>query len=43
MPIKSYTYFPEERYNLDNGITLCVECHMNVHRNAKKGERILLP
>jgi len=25
--IKPYAYFPELRYNLSNGRTLCVECH----------------
>lgn len=29
---KSYAYFPELRYAIDNGITLCVDCHKMVHR-----------
>jgi 5-methylcytosine-specific restriction endonuclease McrA len=29
--IKSYTYYPEYRYNVDNGITLCVPCHHQLH------------
>ncbi len=29
--IKSYTYFPEERYVVDNGITLCISCHHQTH------------
>ena len=29
--IKSYTYYPELRYEVDNGITLCVPCHHQLH------------
>ena len=29
--IKSYTYYPEYRYDVDNGITLCVPCHHQLH------------
>lgn len=29
--IKSYTYYPEYRYDIDNGITLCVPCHHQLH------------
>ena len=30
--IKPYALYPEHRYELDNGITLCVDCHRGVHR-----------
>jgi 5-methylcytosine-specific restriction endonuclease McrA len=29
--IKSYTHFPELRYEVDNGTTLCVDCHKKLH------------
>lgn len=37
---KEYAYFPEMRYEISNGITLCVPCHIgihskNVHRKRK--------
>ena len=28
---KSYTYFPKLRYDVSNGITLCVPCHRQTH------------
>ena len=30
--IKKWSEFPELRYDVDNGITLCYECHMEEHR-----------
>lgn len=29
--IKSYTYYPELRYDVNNGTTLCKNCHENLH------------
>ena len=29
--IKSYKDYPQERLNLNNGITLCKKCHLEVH------------
>ena len=29
--IKSYTYYPEDRYDVENGVTLCVSCHHQLH------------
>ena len=31
--IFSFINYPEERYNLDNGITLCSRCHHLIHDN----------
>ena len=30
--LKLFSDFPELRYSVDNGITLCRSCHMNLHR-----------
>lgn len=32
--IKTYATHPELRFDLDNGITLCVQCHKSVHPNG---------
>jgi len=37
--INSGSYFPDERYDIDNGVTLCYECHMNFHCNFKRSYR----
>ncbi len=33
----SYTFFPEHRYDVNNGITLCIKCHRLIH-STKKGQ-----
>jgi hypothetical protein len=32
--LNSYTDFPEQRFDIDNGITLCAECHDNIYPNS---------
>ena len=33
--IKSYAYYPELRYDETNGVTLCEDCHKEVHRQRR--------
>jgi predicted restriction endonuclease len=33
------TYFPEERFDVDNGVCLCRECHTQFHTNFKRSFR----
>ncbi len=37
--INSGSYFPDERYDINNGVTLCYKCHMNFHNNFKRSYR----
>jgi 5-methylcytosine-specific restriction endonuclease McrA len=33
------TYFPEERFDEDNGVCLCKDCHIQFHNNFKRSNR----
>jgi 5-methylcytosine-specific restriction endonuclease McrA len=35
----SGSYFPEERFDPENGVVLCYSCHMNFHCNFKRSYR----
>lgn len=35
--IKPYAYYHDFRFDVNNGVTLCVSCHKLVHRLMRKG------
>ena len=37
--INHATYFPEQRFDVENGICLCNHCHMNFHCNYLRSYR----
>jgi len=37
--INHASYFPEQRFNINNGITLCASCHSQFHNNFKNSTR----
>lgn len=37
--IEDYSYHPDSRYLLSNGVTLCSGCHINFHTNFKRSYR----
>lgn len=37
--MNSASYFPDERYDVDNGVVLCKKCHSQFHNNYKKSFR----
>lgn len=37
--IKSYTFCEDGRHRVDNGVTLCVPCHRNIHKDDFYGNQ----
>ena len=37
--VNSGSYFPDERFDISNGITLCYSCHMQYHCNYHRSYR----
>ncbi len=37
--IEDYSYHPESRYDINNGVTLCGDCHTMFHCSYKKSFR----
>lgn len=37
--LNSGSYFPLERYDIENGVVLCGKCHSNFHNNYKRSYR----
>lgn len=35
----SGSYFPDERFDVDNGVTLCSSCHIKFHTDYKRSFR----
>jgi len=37
--INHATYFPQLRFEVENGVTLCKRCHIQFHSNYKRSSR----
>lgn len=37
--IKPFSLYPELRFEVNNGLALCKECHINVHKNRREWEK----
>ena len=36
--LKSFAKFKELRYEINNGITLCIDCHRKIHKKVEAGD-----
>ena len=36
--LNAWKSFPEQRFDLDNGVTLCVDCHKEFHKMYGRGD-----
>jgi hypothetical protein len=42
--IKAFAEYPDERFNIENGITLCIDCHGKIHnKNFKPNNQKFKP